>query len=633
MPELSGPEGSKARSGAGAAAGRPARDSEAVSDEGLRGDAGKSGDIDKSGDAGKTLDGPFGPSGPPGTEAHSAAAGKESAGEEGQKDGREAGLDLPALSVFEEGAACLAGDQTCAPTERILEPEVRKHHRRRRKLLEFTHSSTRATMLMLAAAILALIIENTPILPYFADFWHTFEIGFSIGDFAPHLTLEHFINDFLMALFFLLVGLEIKFEMTAGELVHPRKALLPIVAAAGGAIIPAFVYLAVNAGSGFERGWGVPMANDIAFCLGILALLGDRVPSGLRSFLSTLTIADDMIAITVIALFYTANLDIIWLLGGLALFGLLLVFNRMHIYDLLPYLAVGLGMWACFLLSGVHATIAGVLLAMAIPAKSQIKLDRVPSWFKARARTTEDSYDQGEPDIVQKEYLHEIREIGHVSRMAIPPITRLDDRLHVPVYFFILPLFAFSNASVMLAGMDPLSVIMNPVTIGVFCGLLFGKPFGIFVATWLVVKLRLSDLPKGVNWGHIIGVSILGGVGFTMAIFVTNLAFTDTSAIAMAKAAILAASMIAGLVGFFVLRRVTDEGDADDVDDGGDALGDGEEIADEAVAIVAEAAFNAADAATDAIGNGIPNEDQGSDQGPGKATCQAPSGRLDVIAR
>ena len=181
------------------------------------------------------------------------------------------------------------------PTLQILEPEVRKHHRRKRKLLEFTHSSTKATMIMLAAAVAAIVIENTPALPYFADFWHSFELGFSIGDFSPHMSIGHFINDFLMALFFLLVGLEIKFEMTAGELTNPRQAMLPIVAAFGGAVVPAFVYIAVNMGGGFERGWGVPMANDIAFCLGILALLGERVPLGLRAFLSTATIADDMI--------------------------------------------------------------------------------------------------------------------------------------------------------------------------------------------------------------------------------------------------------------------------------------------------------------------------------------------------
>ena len=460
--------------------------------------------------------------------------------------------------------ACLSGDPACSPTERILEPEVRRHHRRRGKFLEFTHSSTKATMLMLAAAVAALVIENTPVLPFFAEFWHTFEIGFSLGGFAPHLTLEHFINDFLMAIFFLLVGLEIKFELTAGELTNPRKALLPIVGAAGGAILPALVYLAVSAGSGFEQGWGVPMANDIAFCLGILALLGSRIPPGLRSFLSTLTIADDMIAILVIAVFYTANLDVAWLVGGLVLFAGALALNRLHVHDLLPYILVGLAMWVCFLLSGVHATIAGVLLALAIPARSQVKLERAPGWFAARARRADERYDPGEPDIVQKEYLAELNEIGRVSRLSIPPITRLDYRLHTFVYFFILPLFAFSNASVVLTGMDPLAIVTNPVTIGVFCGLLFGKPLGIFLATWVTVKLKLSDLPQGVNWGHIAGVSVLGGVGFTMAIFVTNLAFADPNMIAMAKAAILAASLIAGVAGFFILRAVTVKDDGDE---------------------------------------------------------------------
>ena len=267
----------------------------------------------------------------------------------------------------------------------------------------------------------------------------------------------------------------------------------------------------------------------------------------------------------VIAVFYTANLDVTWLAGGLGLFAVLIVFNRLHIYDLLPYIVVGLGMWVCFLMSGVHATIAGVLLALAIPARSQVKLDRAPGWFAARARRADDRYDPGEPDIVQKEYLSEVAEIGRVSRLSIPPITRLDHRLHIPVYFFILPLFAFSNASVVLTGMDLLSIVTNPVTIGVFCGLLFGKPLGIFLATWLTVKLKLSDLPQGVNWGHIGGVSVLGGVGFTIAIFVTNLAFVDPNMIAMAKAAILAASLIAGIAGFFILRAVTDEEDEEPV--------------------------------------------------------------------
>ena len=232
---------------------------------------------------------------------------------------------------------------------------------------------------------------------------------------------------------------------------------------------------------------------------------------------------------------------------------------------LLLVLGSALFMEALGLSMALGTFIAGVLLALAIPARSQVKLDRAPGWFAARARRADDRYDPGEPDIVQKEYLSEVAEIGRVSRLSIPPITRLDHRLHIPVYFFILPLFAFSNASVVLTGMDLLSIVTNPVTIGVFCGLLFGKPLGIFLATWLTVKLKLSDLPQGVNWGHIGGVSVLGGVGFTMAIFVANLAFVDPNMIAMAKAAILAASLIAGIAGFFILRAVTDEEDEEPV--------------------------------------------------------------------
>lgn len=491
---------------------------------------------------------------------HHADSGSPSTPDEGGS-GTYDGWDSAEGSFSGDAPVCLSGDAFCEPSERILEPSVQRHHRRKRKVLEFTHSSTRATMLMLGAAILAVVVENTPMLPHFTEFWHTFEIGFSLGDFGANITIGHFINDFLMTLFFLYVGLEIKFELTVGDLANPRKALLPMLAAAGGALVPILMYLAINAGSGFEHGWGAPMANDIAFCLGVLALLGSRVPPALRSFLSTLTIADDLIAIVAIAVFYTANLNVGWLVGGIALFAVTLVFNRLQIYDLQPYLLVGLGMWVCFLLSGVHATLAGVLLALAVPSQSQMRLDRVPSWFAARARIAESRYNRGAPDVVQKEYLHDIEEIEHVSRMAIPPVTRLDYRLHTPVYFFVLPLFAFSNAGVSLAGMDPMAVITSPVTIGVFFGLLVGKPVGIFLTTWLAVKLNLSDLPEGTNWGHIVGVSLLGGIGFTMAIFVTNLAFTEASLIAMSKVAIIAASLMAGLAGFFVLRHVMN-GDA-----------------------------------------------------------------------
>lgn len=440
-------------------------------------------------------------------------------------------------------------------TEAILEPEARKQHRRKRKFLEFTHSSTRATMLMVAAALVAFAIENTPALPYFNALWHDVHLGFTIGSFSPEISLGHFINDFLMALFFLMVGLEIKYEMTAGELTEPRKALLPIIAAVGGAIMPALVYLAINTGGDFQNGWGVPISNDIAFCLGLLALLGKRVPLGLRAFLSTLAIADDLIAILVIAVFYTSSLDLVWLVGAFVLFAVLMVLNRKHVYDLAPYLAIGLAMWVCVLFSGVHATLAGVLLALTIPARSEVRLGRVGEWLAEKSSKVEERYDPGEPDIAQKEYLREVDKVRRVSRMTIPPVTRLDNMLYVPVYFVILPLFAFSNAAVVIVGSDPISVVTNPVALGVFFGLLVGKPLGIFLATVITVKTGLSDLPEGVRWGHIVGVSILGGVGFTMAIFVTNLAFTDLATVAVAKAAILAASIVAGIVGFLFLRQ------------------------------------------------------------------------------
>ena len=445
--------------------------------------------------------------------------------------------------------------QTPPIHESILRPGAAKVHRRKQRLIEFTHSSTRATMLMVGAALLAFVIENTPALPYFNEFWHSVHLSFAIGAFSADISLEHFINDFLMSLFFLMVGLEIKHEVRAGELTEPRKAVLPIVAAAGGAIMPALVYLAVNAGGQYAGGWGVPMANDIAFCLGLLALLGRRVPAGLRAYLSTMTIADDMIAIGVIALFYTQDLSVPWLLAALVPLAVLVAFNRCHIHDLTPYMVVGFVLWVCVLFSGVHATLAGVLLALTIPASSEIELDRVSRWFSDHALSIEDRYDPGEPDVAQKEYLREVYAIRRVSSASIPPTIRLEKALHTFVYFVVLPLFAFSNAGVVLGGMSVGQIVTSPVAIGVFFGLLVGKPLGIFLATWITVKAGVSTLPRGVKWGHIVGVSALGGVGFTMAIFVTNLSFADPQIAAIAKTSILAASIVAGAIGFMILRH------------------------------------------------------------------------------
>ena len=449
------------------------------------------------------------------------------------------------------------------PTEPILEPAVRKIHRGKRKLLEFTHSSTRSTIIMVSAALLAIVLENIPGLPSLYTFWHGFHVHIEVGLFDLNLSIGHLINDFLMAFFFLVVGLEIKYEMTAGELRNPRKIVLPVFAALGGVVVPALTYLAFNLGSGYEGGWGVPTANDIAFCLGILALLGKRVPVGLRAFLATATIADDIIAIAVIAIFYSANLDVLWLGVGIACFGVLLLLNKLHVYDLAPYLVIGLVMWTCFLFSGVHATLAGVLLAFAIPAKSEVQLPKVDTWLKDRAQKAGAFYDPGRPDVAQQEYLAEVKHINRVSRMTIPPLTRLEARLHIPVFFLIMPLFAFANAAIPIIGVDPVSIATSTVALGVFFGLLLGKPVGIFLASWLAIKLKLSKLPDGVNWGHMLGSALLGGVGFTMVIFIANLAFSDPAIISYAKTAIILASLICGLLGFLVLRRVTNTASSD----------------------------------------------------------------------
>ena len=441
---------------------------------------------------------------------------------------------------------------TPAKEQKLFINEVQRHQARYRKLIQFTHSSTKAAGAMLLAAVVALIVANTGAYEAFLDFWHT-EVGVFFGDGFAGMSLGHVINDIFMAIFFLLVGLEVKYELTVGELTNIRQALLPIVAAAGGAVVPALVYTAVNVGSGFEQGWGVPMANDIAFCLGILALLGSRIPAGLRSFLSTLTIADDMIAILVIAVFYTADLDIAWLAGGLALFAGALVINRLHVYDLWPYVLIGLAMWVCFLLSGVHATIAGVLLAFTIPSGSRVNIKSFLTWSGDKVREARSAYQPETPVIAQGGYIETVQDLSRVARQVVPPATRLEHRLYPWVYFGILPLFALTNADVSFLGVDVGAMLSSPVLYGVLLGLLVGKPLGIMLFSMAVVKSKLASLPENVNWFHMLGASILGGVGFTMAIFVANLAFPDEGLVATAKLGILAASLLAGVLGFVLL--------------------------------------------------------------------------------
>lgn len=438
-------------------------------------------------------------------------------------------------------------------TQRIFISEVQRHQARFKKLIQFTHSSTKAAGVMLLAAVVALIVANTGVYEAFLGFWHT-EVGVFFGDEFAGMSLGHIINDIFMAIFFLLVGLEVKYELTVGELTNIRQALLPIMAALGGVVAPIAIYLLFNASNPeAAHGWGVPTATDIAFALGILALLGNRVPSGVRVFLSTLAVADDIIAILVIAIFYGHSPSVFWLAMAAVVLVVLVLMNRGHIYSLVPYLLMGALLWYCVYMSGVHSTIAGVLLAFTIPSGSRVNLKSFTAWSGSKVREARAAFVPEAPVSVQGEYMQTVQSLSRVAREVVPPATRLEHKLYPWVYFGILPLFALTNADVSFAGMDIGAMLTDPVLYGVLFGLLLGKPLGIMLMSFAIVKSKLASLPENVNWLHMLGASILGGVGFTMAIFVANLAFTDESHIATAKLGILAASLLAGVIGFLFL--------------------------------------------------------------------------------
>lgn len=431
--------------------------------------------------------------------------------------------------------------------------EVSSHQRRYHKVLELTHSTTKAAGVMLLAAIVALVVANTAAHGTFTEFWHT-EVVVGFGANHAEMSLAHIINDVLMAVFFLLVGLEIKYEMTVGELTNIRQAILPVGAAIGGVLMPVGIYSLFNAGNPETMmGWGVPTATDIAFALGILALLGSRVPAGLRVFLSTLAVADDIVAILVIAIFYGQSPSFIWLAAAAVVLAVLIVLNRTHVYSLVPYLVVGAVLWYCIFMSGVHSTIAGVLLAFTIPSGSHVKLKDFASWSGQRVKEAEESFVPDQPVIGQADYLASVSRLARVSRQVVPPATRLERKLYPWVYFAILPLFALTNADVAFMQAPAGEILSSPIFLGVFFGLVAGKPLGIMLMSFIIVKAKLSALPENANWAHMLGAALLGGVGFTMSIFVANLAFADASSVMIAKVAILAASLVAGVLGFAFL--------------------------------------------------------------------------------
>ena len=319
--------------------------------------------------------------------------------------------------------------------------------------------------------------------------------------------------------------------------------------------MPAVIYLSFNAGGAGTRGWGIPMATDIAFALGVLAVLGSRAPASLKLFLTALAIADDIGAILVIALFYTSGISLGWLAAGVLLLGVLVLLNRFKIDATTPYALIGVGVWFCFLNSGVHATIAGVLVAFTIPTRA--KMDRARLRLARLETSWQPLRTQMRPrrivldDDVQQSHAYEI---GRCSAFIASPLQRMEHGLHPFTTFVVLPLFALANANLRLVGLDVGALLVQPVTLGIFFGLLVGKPVGIVAFSWLAIKARVADLPAGLTWRHLVGAGILGGIGFTMSLFVANLAFTDAVLLDEAKLAILFTSVVAGVAGFLFLR-------------------------------------------------------------------------------
>lgn len=430
----------------------------------------------------------------------------------------------------------------------LITPQQRRRLERRSTFERITGNGTISALVMIVAAVAAVICANTPAY----DAVHAFlqePVAIAFGPWSFSLSVELFVNDFLMAIFFLLVGIELKYEMTVGELRRPRQALLPMLAAVGGVVVPACLYGFINRG-GAVYGWAIPMATDIAFALGVLSLLGSRVPPALKVFFSTLAIADDLLAIAAIALFYGHAPSLPWLAAAAVVTGLLVLLNVRRHFRLAPYLALGLVLWFCLFQSGIHATLAGVILAFTIPARSDIVASELVGWLGAKLPELEDRFDDEAHILGQHDFTHAARGVERVVHRVTPPLQRLENYIATPVNFLILPIFAFVNAQVRLVGVDPLSLVFDPVAIGVYAGMLLGKPLGIAGMTFLLVKTHVADLPTGVGMRHIVGVGILGGIGFTMSILIAGLAFTQIPAeLLAAKTAILAGSVSAALIG------------------------------------------------------------------------------------
>lgn len=406
-------------------------------------------------------------------------------------------------------------------------------------------------ILLFVCALVAMIIANSPLSEFYFEFWEM-DFGIKMGEFFVGMSLHHWLNDVFMSIFFLIVGLEIKREFLFGELVGFKKAAFPILAALGGMIVPGIIYFSLNMGTPSQNGFGIPMATDIAFALGVMMLLGKRVPSALKVFLVTLAVADDLGAIIVIGIFYTSNFSTLWFAISLAVLAILIILNKRGIKSLKVYLTLGVLLWLAVHFTGIHATIAAVALAFCIPVKPKMEgvdfVDKISTNFVPLFVIKEKERNN---DLLNSEQLNALNEIIRGSKNAQNPLLRLEHALAPWSNYLIMPLFGFANAGVSIG--SGINFGLDHILLGIILGLVVGKPIGILLFTFICHKLNIAQKPSSVSWINILGAGMLAGIGFTMSIFVSNLAFSAEDATNLSKLSILIASSLAGILGSLFL--------------------------------------------------------------------------------
>jgi len=426
------------------------------------------------------------------------------------------------------------------PIDKITEPASK-----------FIHQEHTSGIVLFIAVLAAITWVNSPFAHSYHQLWDI-KVSLGFGNHALNHPLHLWINDGLMAVFFFVIGLELKREFMAGELSTIKKASLPMVAALGGMIVPALIYFFINKGTASEHGWGIPMATDIAFALALLSIAGKHIPSSVKVFLSALAVADDLGAVLVIAIFYSSHIDFAPLTIGVCLLTILLIGNKLGIRSIIFYLVIGFAVWVAFLLSGVHATIAGVLVAFTIPARTRINEKNYAESLRKLLFDFEAQIPNNST-LTTPEQHHTIEKIKKMTTDAETPLQKVEYGLHPWVAFVVMPLFALANAGIII-GSNFFSSLLNPVSLGVMIGLVAGKFIGVLSATWLMVKFG-AQLPANSTWKQITGVALLAGVGFTMSLFISGLAFSHAEMVDQAKYGILLASLLAGILGVVVLKR------------------------------------------------------------------------------